>query len=309
LPAVLALALAWPALAQSQVAGRVYERQGPGLTPILGARVSIYSAAGNQLASTETDEFGGFIFENLAAGEISVEARHERYYPVGKENGGRQRVVCPASALCGPIDFEMRLAGDVEIEVMDSLDFPIEDVAVRVTAADPVSESSRAAFAVRAHRGLFRLAAVSPGRYHAVVEPGRRGGQEFHGRSVEFEVAPGQVLARLRIVLPSTRTYRVAGRVLGLERSGDWQVFVVLEPENLFAEISEPPHLGAPLDREGRFVLNAVPRGFYQAKLVWLQDGQLDPASGPQQPLGRMEARENRSGLYLAVPHDQEADR
>jgi hypothetical protein len=273
--------------------------------PVAGARVEA-RLAGNEdvIAGVETNELGRYFLAGLPAGEIVVTAAHSRYYAAANPGGGKPVVLCPASGPCAKADFEMLPAGALEVLVVDSLGSPVEDASVRLRRLDEPGRSGERTFAVRTAQGVFRTSGMQPGRYEVEAEPPQRQGVVYHRVAGELDFHHGQETASIRLVMPSEPRYRISGRILGIAADATARLLVLLEPE-AEGQPERGPRMGAPLDRNGYFAINGVPRGNFALTLMRGDDSsQLDLANGPSLRLARIQVDTDQKGLVFQAPPD-----
>ena len=298
-------------LAQNYVSGLVYERKGPGFVPIAGALVEARAATDRSAgegdgAQALTDTVGRYVLRDLPSGEWVLRASHPRHYPAGEaEPRGEKRVRCSGVGSCGKVDFEMIPNGNLEVTVTNSIGDPLDEA--RVTVRDLAEPSRRLEWGLkqRALKGVVFKSAMRPGRYRVEAEPTkprRRG--TYHRVATEVEFKYGQKSESVRLIMPFTRAYRVSGMIVGLERSQALRLMAVLEPEEGGPEDpeAEVKRLGAPLEENGRFVVNGVARGAYSVNLIPIDDTVLYRNGGPQYPLGKIRVDDDVPGLLFSVP-------
>lgn len=305
-------------LAQSYVSGLVYERKSAGFVPIAGAVVEARLATDRSAdegdgAQAQTDTMGRYMLRDLPSGELLLTASHPRHYPVGEaEPRGEKRVRCSGVGSCGKVDFEMLPNGNLEVAVTslevtvtNSIGDPLDEV--RVTVRDLAEPARRLGWAFKQRRGngVFFTSEMRPGRYLVEAEPTkprRRG--TYHRVATEVEFRYGQKSESVRLIMPFTRHYRVSGMIVGLERSQASRLMVVLEPEEAGPEDpeAEVKRLGAPLEENGRFVINGVARGAYSVNLIPIDDTVLYQNGGPQYLLGKIRVDDDVPGLLFSAP-------
>jgi len=295
--------------AQSYVSGFVYLRKGTGFVPIPKARVEAHSTTGETvIGQIHADAFGHYVLSNLPAGEIVLVASHPRYYPVQTaEHREDRRVRCSSTGSCGTLDFELIPNGDLEVTVTNSIGDPVNDVLVTVRdLADPARVLARP-LKQRTESGVFQTSEMRPGRYRVEVEPTKRQRDvAYHPIETELEFKHGEKSQSIRLVMPATRTYRVSGVVLGLERSLALRLVVVLDPDAAKPADADAKanRLGAALQEDGGFVVNGVPRGTYSLELIQTHDSASYRQAGPPLRLGTIRVDDDLPGLLFILPTD-----
>ncbi len=294
-------------LAQNYVSGLVHERKGSGFVPIVGALVEARPAAEERaIAQAQTDAFGNYGLRDLPSGDVVLTVSHPHYYPAGEAQRRREkRVRCSGAGSCGKVDLELIPNGNLEVTVTNSIGDPLDDV--RVTVRDLAEPARRLGWVLtqRTWKGVFFTSGMRPGRYRVEAGPTKpQRGVTYHPVATEVEFEYGQKSETVRLIIPFTRTYRVSGTILGLERSQAPRLMVVLDPEEAGPEDpgAETKRLGAPLDENGKFAVNGVPRGAYSLNLIRIDDSVLYRTTGPNQPLWRIRVEKDRPGLLFKAP-------
>jgi hypothetical protein len=294
-----------PLLAQSFLTGLVHQRQGNGVVPVPHARVEARSTAtGKVLAEVTADDYGSYVLQDLPAGEVVVMVSHPRFHAASRgnqEKGARRR--CPAQGSCGVLDFEMKANGELAVRVVDTLGQPVEEVTVTVSSVNEQDDPVKQPAGFLDGRGVLHIS-LPPGRYQVHTEPSKRlRGIQYEPTAAEIEFEHGQLTKAIEIILPSSRRYRVSGRVLGLETSDARRMMITLTPLAADRETdARPQRFGAPLDRSGYFALSGLPRGSYIVELTWFRGSLPPPHTSRGYLLRTITVEQDLRGLLLAAP-------
>ena len=291
-------------LAQSFVTGRVYQRQGSGIAPVPHARIEARSTAPDKIvAALVADDYGSFVLQDLPAGEIVVMVSHPRFHAANRAHHEKGAALqCPAQGSCGALDFEMTLNGELAVRVVDALGEPVEDVAVTVEAMNKQDASSRQPAGVLDAQGVLHII-VRPGRHQVHAEPSKRlRAIQYEPTTAEIEFEHGQRTKTIEIVLPSTRKYRVSGRVAGLQPADAQRMMITLTPLSADPEADAPQRFGAPLSRSGYFALNGLPRGYYSVELTPLHEISPPASATRGYLLQVITVNEDLRGILLMAP-------
>ncbi len=290
-----------PLVAQSLVTGRAFQRQGSGVVPVSHVRVEARSkATGKVLGSVVADDYGSYALGGLPSGEAVVTVSHPRFHAA---NRGRHEqgalLLCPERGRCGVLDFEMAPNGKLAVRVVDVLDRPIEDITVTVSALGEPDALNKPRI-LRDGRDLLHFV-LPPGRYLVHAAPAKRlHGVAYEAASKEIEFEHGRQNKTVEVILPSSRKYRVSGRVFGLEPTNARRMMITLALISAGHETDETLRYGAPLDRSGYFALGGIPRGSYNVELTWLPEVLTPENHGHL--LQMITVDEDLRGLLLAAP-------
>ena len=293
--------------AQNHVAGLVYARKGAGFVPIPHAWVEARSAMGKIVGQVQTDTFGRYMLSDLPAGEIVVAATHSSFYPARVGKHPERKVRCSGAGLCGKVDFELIPNGELEVHVTDVNGQPVDDIIVTVRRLTESTSSllPGRGLGQRSHRGVFRTSEIRPGRYRVEAKPEeRRRGVTYHPVVTEVQFEYGQRTKTIRLMMPSTRMYRITGTILGLEPAEVSRMVIVLDPEVDEQANSETQErrFGAPLDEDGSFVVDGIPRGSYSLSLIRTDGSTLHRSQGSEHSLGKIKVNDDLRGLLFTLP-------
>jgi hypothetical protein len=245
--------------------------------PLRKAHVELIGAKGN--GSTISGPDGHFAASELAPGEYRVHVERQGYLDcdclAGVKIGTDQKIT--------GVQIKLTQYGSIAGRVVD----PDGDVWPRGTAILYRLTWRHGKRRLDEHeqgeiddRGMFRVGKLAPGRYFIAVQPG---GQRvpltplpyqttFYpavldpASAVAITLRPGEEVNGVEIKLQSVETYRVRGRITGLDRvdfSGSGVSFDIVRASDLFGET-----LDAPVERkrDGTFEIRGVPSGSYLVK-------------------------------------------
>ncbi len=303
-----ALLLASAANAASVVSGVVRVRGGKRSVPLRKAAVVAFTADGRKVvAATRTDSAGRFRFPRPIAGRIALRVEKVGFLPAAKtRQGGAGRILdCRLAGSCESLAFEMIRAAVVAGTVIDELGEPFANVNAALRRLD--GQGSRLLRTRTDDRGDFRIAGVAPGKYELTTASSYRGLDDslYEGRPVELEVASGEVVDGLRVVLMRTGGggFRVSGAVQGVELSSEVGNFVQFRPFGAAAPRSlQIGSLARAVNEDGTFAFDKIPEGRY---LLTLQQARVKTAPEEQRRperfmLGALEVAGDIEGLTLA---------
>ncbi len=293
--------------AQNHVAGLVYDSKGAGFTPIPQAHLEAQSAVGKTVGQVQSDAFGHYMLRDLPAGEIVLTVTHSSYYPAREGKHLERKVRCSGDGLCGKVDFELIPNGELEVHVTDVNGQPVDSVLVTVRGlTQPTSSLPRGlGLGQRSHRGVFRTSKMRPGPYRVEAEPEeRQRGVTYHPVATEVEFEYRQRSKTIRLIMPSTRMYRITGTILGLESAEVPRMVIVLDPEvdEQANSGTQERRLGAPLDEDGNFAVDGIPRSLYSLSLIRTDGSALHRSRGPEHSLGKIEVDDDLRGLLFTLP-------
>ncbi len=256
------------------VSGTIYLIQDGVRRPLAGASVTA-SWAGSRVASATSDAAGRYRLPNLPPNRITLAASCPGYFllaPASREAG---LVIDLRSAPeYSPADFEARRGGVITGRLTDAWGDPVDRAAVYVTRLSGPGDRHRepAGQTTTDDRGLYRLFGLAPGRYRlAVLPPEREDGEEpaapiyYPGvldpaRARPLEVAAGEEIGGADVVLRPERLYEVRGRLAEPPPEGARGMRIHIQRVR---EGPDAPPAGAPVEKDGTFLLPRLPPGPY----------------------------------------------
>jgi 5-hydroxyisourate hydrolase-like protein (transthyretin family) len=282
------------------------------------------AANAESLVSTSDSE-GRFVFENVEPGTYQLTA--ERAGFLRQAYGSRTLpyfgtpITLSAGQHLRDLEFKLLPQGVISGRVVDEEGEPVPRVEVRALAAG----GGRAGTGVRGGAmsndvGEFRIAGLAPGRYRLraipmsfgrffaeAVRPGNPNAPEEGFRPTYYpgttdpvaaatiEVAAGQEVPGITILLSKGPLYRIHGKVVGLTAEQPArELRVALMPrgrDEPFVGISESP--GASVQADGSFLLTRVAPGSYYVVVTTFP--------GRMRPLGRVPVEVTSSDLKDVV--------
>lgn len=299
--AALLFAAALPAA--SLVSGVALVRGGGRAVPLRKAAVVALAPGGRKvLAATRTDSAGRFRFPRAMARRIVLRVEKVGFLPAaGAPQGDAGRIFdCRRAGACESLTFEMIRAAAVAGAVVDELGEPFANVNAALTRLD--GQGGRPLQARTDDRGAFRIAGAAPGKYALTTVSSYRGLDDslYEGRPVELELAAGEVIDGLRIVLMRAGGggFRVSGAVRGVELSSGVGNFVQFRAFGGARRGLPAGFLARAVDADGKFAFDRIPEGRY---MITLQ--QVRAAAGPQTSakfmLGELAVSGDIEGLIL----------
>ncbi len=193
--------------------------------------------------------------------------------------------------------------GELAVRAVDAIGQVVEDVTVTVSSVNEPHETIEQPAGFRDGRGVLHIS-LRPGRYQVHAEPSKRlRSIQYEPAATDIELEHGQRTKTVEIVLPSSRKYRVSGRVLGLNPSDAQRMMITLTPLAAEQETdAQPRRFGAPLDRSGYFALSGLPQGSYTVELTWFRGSSAPSSTSRGYLLRTMTVDEDQRGLLLYVP-------
>jgi len=249
---------------------------------LVSARVRVRAASGEVVADRDSDSSGRFETPELPPGSYRIEISKRNYL------GAWLRVEHPGP----PVEARLSRLGVIAGRAVDSAGKPLAKAFVFVLAAE-----GDAFVPAQARRtgsdGEFRLHGLTPGRYAVGVSradyqyaQGSAGGVLYPSNAAPevFEIAGGEVIDQLQVVLPSGPGVVVAGRLEGRQEGARYVVGLTYR---------EQPALGAALSDvkpDGTFELPPVQPGSYELTAGGPTRGHSYRGAilGPERLYGRM---------------------
>ena len=303
--AAFLLAAASPAASVVSGVARVVD--GRRSVPLRKAAVVALTPDGRKVvAATRTDSEGLFRFPRPIARRIALRVEKVGYLPAaGARQGGAGRILdCRRAGACESLSLETIRAAVVAGTVVDELGEPFDNVNAALTLLE--GQASRTLRARTDDRGDFRIAGVAPGRYELTTVSSYRGLDDslYAGRPVELEVAAGEIVAGLRIVLMRAGAggFRVNGAVRGVELSSRVTNFVRFRGFGSAARRLQTGVLAREVNADGTFAFDKIPEGRY---VLTLQQVRAASTPGEQRRperfmLGALDVAGDIEGLLLA---------
>ncbi len=294
--------------AASLVSGVVRVRDGRNSVPLRKAAVVAFTPDGKKVvAAARTDAAGRFQFPRPIARRIALRVERFGYLPASAvERDAAGRILdCRAAGACASLAFEMIRAAVVAGKVVDELGEPFANVNAALTRLQ--GRGSRVLTARADDRGDFRIAGVAPGKYRLTTVSSYRGLDDslYEGRPLELQVASGEVVDGLRIVMMRAGGggFRVSGAVRGVELSSAARYFVRFRPLGGAAQRRAQVGVRArAVNADGTFAFDKIPEGRYLLTLQQLR-ARADGAAqrGPERfMLGALDVAGDIEGLTLA---------
>ncbi len=279
--------------------------------PVPRALIEATSPEGYTVAAIVADDLGRYVITGLPQGPLVLRVSHPRFHSApGDRHQEGAAIRCPSSGRCATVDFEMIEMipnGELEIHVVDGAGRPVRSAAITVHAIDEAGEAASPTTKPRVgYRGSFRVR-VPPGWYRVQVEPPpRQRGITYHRVKQDVLLEHSRERKTVELVLHSSRTYEVSGKVLLSESQDAERMMVLLRPvqhdlPDVPRQSVRPTRLGAPLDKRGRFVLHDVAAGVYDTELTWL-DHALSSKDAVSYPLRKVTVLGDLKGLLLIAP-------
>ena len=146
--------------------------------------------------------------------------------------------------------------------------------------------------------GRFRFVRIQPGKYFVRAKPRANRESRLYYLDTEVQIDyPANVESHsVEISLRSVRTYKVTGRVLGLEQLAQRQLVIFFKPQ-AYPGDAEPPfsRKAAFVDTAGRFEIY-VPQGGYELRMGSVAGGRFEEISSAP---GTLEISQDHEGLLL----------
>jgi hypothetical protein len=255
--------LGWTGLAgaSSFVSGAAFERRGEKVTALAGAFVSLHSSTGTAVATIRTDRGGRYSFANPPPGRFTITVSKPGYVTRLAAARAGSRIVVDCSAGCDEeaADFELILGGVVAGTVRDTLGEPIQNARVSAVRTDLADGRDAYTRGVTDDRGNFRVAGLPAGQYKLTVE-GQTADGDAERYTAPIEVAEGQAVDRLDIVLGTQGSFTIAGRLSGVPVGDNYRTWIALRP--IDGSRGQP---SAGIASDGSFGIDSVPAGRYAA--------------------------------------------
>ncbi len=269
------------------VSGTVYLRSGSARRPLAGVRVTARAADGAQLLLTaESDAGGRYALPDLPPGKIALAAARPGYVaraalsvvpsvPPSGPGEPRLLVRLDADETLHGADFDLTPGAVVTGRITDAMGEPLQGVSVRlwrITHLGGRHRSTAPAGAVTDDRGIYRLFGLEPGRYILLAGPFERWveqrvlaryfpgvGDEAHAE--EIEVVAGAERTGIDLDLGADPSYRIAGKVVEVER--EQLPHVRVEAATAGPDAIAAVATSGNADGDGNFSLTALPPGLY----------------------------------------------
>lgn len=303
-----ALLFAGGSQATSIVNGVVQESDGRRVRPLNKATVLALAPDGKKvLATARTDAKGRFQMPILISGRIALHVEKAGFLPAhNTEQGDIGRMLdCSREGSCESLSMEMIRAGVVTGNIVDELGEPF--ASVNVTLMRGENRAGRQLRSRTDDRGEFRIANIAPGDYTLTTASSYRGldNSIYEGRPLELEVASGQLIDGLRVVLVQSAGggFRVSGSVTGVELSGDVRSFI--QVRGLGDATRRRLQVGVrnqSVNKDGGFTFDKIPEGRYIITLQQVRGTANVARRGRSQrfTLGTLEVSGDVDGLNLS---------
>jgi hypothetical protein len=274
--------------AQSTITGRLLQKRGDTVIPLLDCTVFARSIDNGPLVGEYPDSQGRFRLDFPPDSRVTVGTICPGYQIF--EINGRRTVPpthdCSTPGPCADVQLTLQPLAVIEGSVVDHNGMPLEQISIQLR--QPGTPRERGRQTVSDDRGYFRFFHLTPGDYE--LDPIVRGGQHegfiWEGDPQRLAVGAGDVVSAGQVRLRLVEPIELTGRIAGLP-PGTTNVFLSFRGNNDATHFSFGQNVE--VDADGRFRMPGLPPGSYQLQ-VHLPNA-TDPATENTAYLGAVDLR------------------